>query len=127
MRVDVVTSGESTPLSFDVPDSTWMDELLSRIGMSRCIPSWRLRVVHRDRVVSRDASLAQLQLRDGDLLTLVVKPASSFVLLGTARGFVELWDIDECNMIRIFVGHLIDEVIMVDDALTGSNDWTVRL
>ena len=106
MRVDVVTSGESKPLYFDVPDSTQICELLCRIGMSRCIPSWRLRVVHSDRVLSRDATLAQSQLRDGDLLTLVVKPASSFVLLGTAGGSVELWDIDDCNMIRTFVGHV---------------------
>ena len=81
MRVDVVTCGESKPVYFDVPDSTQICELLRRIGMSRCIPSWRLRVVHSGRVLSRDASLAQLQLRDGDLLTLVVKLAFSFVLL----------------------------------------------
>ena len=147
MRVDVVTSGESKPLYFDVPDSTQICELLCRIGMSRCIPSWRLRVVHSGRVLSRDASLAELQLRDGDLLTLVVKPASSFVLFGTAGGFVELWDIDECDMIRTFVGQSIYEVITVDGALnwrsmcinavafsqngilalTGSNDGTARL
>ena len=110
MRVDVVTSGESKPLYFDLPDSTQICELLFRIGMSRCIPSWRLRVVHSGRGLSRDASLAQVQLRDGDLPTLVVKPASSFVLFGTAGGFVELWDIDDCNMIRTFVGHLINDV-----------------
>ena len=98
-------------------------------------------------VLSPDASLRELQLRDGDLLTLVVKPASSFVLFGTAGGVVESWDIDECNKIRTFVGHLINEVITADDvpilnsmfinavafsrngilALTGSNDGTARL
>ena len=107
------------PLYFDVPDSTQIFELLCMIGTSRDIPSWRLRVVHSGRVLSRDASLAQLELRDGDLLTLVVKPASSFVLFGTAGGFVELWDIDECNMIRTFVGHLIDEVITANNGLLG--------
>ena len=65
MRVDVVTSGESVPLYFDVPDSTQIFELLCMIGTSRDIPSWRLRVVHSGRVLSRDASLAQLELRDG--------------------------------------------------------------
>ena len=107
MRVDVVTSGEPTPLSFDVPDSTQICELLCEIGMSRCIPSWRLRVVHSQKVLSRDATLAESQLRDGDVLTLVVKSASSFVLFGTACGFVELWDIDDGNMIRIFSGHFL--------------------
>ena len=106
MRVDVVTTGESKPLYFDVPDSTQIFELLCRIGMSRCIPSWRLRVVHSGRVLFRDATLAESQLRDGDLLTLVVKPASSFVLLFNAGGFVPLWDIDDCNMIRTFRGRL---------------------
>ena len=107
MRVDVVTRGESTPLYFDVPDSTQIFELLCRIGMSRCIPSWRLRMLHGVRVLSRDASLAQSQLRDGDLLTLVVKPVSSFVLLGNCGGCVELWDIDDGNMIRIFSCHFL--------------------
>ena len=140
MRVDVVTSGDPTPLSFDLRDSTQICELLCRIGMSRCIPSWRLRLVRSDNVLPRDASLAQLELRDGDLLTLVVKPASSFVLLGTAGGFVELWDIDDCNMIRTFVGHLTDGSGILSMyinavafsqngilALTGSNDGTARL
>ena len=68
MRVDVLTSGESEHLYFDVPDSTQICELLCRIGMSRCIPSWRLRVVHSGRVLSRDASLAELQLRDASSL-----------------------------------------------------------
>ena len=84
MRVHVVTSGESKPLYFDVLDLTQICELLRRIGMSRCIPSWRLRVVHSGRGLSRDASLAQLQLRDADLLTLVLKLAFSFVLLANA-------------------------------------------
>ena len=79
MCVEVVTSGESMPLYFDLLDITQIRELLCRIGMSRCIPSWRLRVVHSDRVLSRDATLAQLQLSDGDLLILVVKSVSSFV------------------------------------------------
>ena len=91
MRVDVVTSGDPTPLSFDVPDSMQICELLCRIGMLRCIPSWRLRVLHSHRALSRDASLDELELRDGVLLTLVVKPASSFVLFGTAGGSVNLF------------------------------------
>ena len=147
MRVDVVTSGDPTPLSFDVPDSMQICELLCRIGMLRCIPSWRLRVLHSHRALSRDASLDELELRDGVLLTLVVKPASSFVLFGTADGSVELWDIDDCNMIRSFVGHRMNEVKSVDEfvndnltwinavafsqngflALSGSNDGTARL
>ena len=90
MPVDVVTSGESKPLYFDVLDFTQICELLCRIGMLRCIPSWRLRVVHSGRVLSRDAGLALLQLRDGDLLTLVVKLAFSFVLLANAGCCVEL-------------------------------------
>ena len=106
MRVHVVTSGESKPLYFDVLDLTQICELLRGIGMSRCIPSWRLRVVHSGIVLSPDASLRELQLRDGDLLTLVVKPASSFVLLGNGCGSVELWDIDDCSIIRTFQGHL---------------------
>ena len=107
MPVDVVTNGESKPLYFDVSDSTQICELLCRIAMSRCIPSWGLWVVHSDRVLFRDATLAESQLRDGDLLTLVVKPASSFVLLGNAGGCVKLWDIDDGNMIRIFSGHFL--------------------
>ena len=147
MRVEVVTSGESMPLYFDLLDITQIRELLCRIGMSRCIPSWRLRVVHSDRVLSRDASLAQLQLRDGDLLTLVVKPASSFVLLGNGGGCVQLWDIDDFKMIRTFQGHLFHGHLFWDDvfngiltainavalsqngllALSGSQDGTARL
>ena len=78
--------------------------------------------VHSGRVLSRDASLAQLQLCDADLLTLVVKPASSFVLFGTAGGCVELWDIDDCNIIRTLVGHSMHEVRRVDDFL---NDYLI--
>ena len=59
-------------------------------------------MVHSYRVLSLDATLAKSQLRDGDLLTLVVKSASSFVLLGNAGGSVEIWDIDERDMIRTF-------------------------
>ena len=136
MRVDVVTSGEPTPLSFDVSDSTQICELLCEIGMSRCIPSWRLRMLHSVRVLSRDATLAQSQLRDGDLLTLVVKPASSFVLLGNAGGCVKLWGIDERNMIRAFPGHFHDNWIRINVvafsengilALSGGNDGTAWL
>ena len=119
MRVDVVTSGGSEALCFDVSDSTQICELLCRIGMSRCIPSWRLWVVHSDSVLSRDATLAQSQLRDGDLLTLVVKPVSSFVLLGNGAGFVQLWDIDDCKMIRNFQGHLFHGHDFCDDPLSG--------
>ena len=56
MRVDVVRGGEPTPLSFDVRHSTQICELLCGIGMSRCILSWRLWLVHSGRVLSRDAS-----------------------------------------------------------------------
>ena len=109
MRVDVVRGGEPTPLSFDVRHSAQICELLCGIGMSRCILSWRLWLVHSGRVLSRDASLAQLQLCDGELLTLVVKVACSFVLLANAGCCVGLWDIDGSNMIRTFSGHFLGE------------------
>ena len=95
MRVDVVTSGDPTPFSVDVPDSIQICELLCRIGMSRCIPSWRLRVVHSGEVLPRHASLAELELPDGVLLTLVVKPAFSFVMFGTAGGSVNLFKAEQ--------------------------------
>ena len=76
-------------------------------------------MVHSDSVLSRDATLAQSQLRDGDLLTLVVRPASSFVLLGNGAGFVQLWDIDDCKMIRNFQGHLFHGHDFCDDPLSG--------
>ena len=95
MRLGVVTSGDSTPLYFDAQDFTHVCDLLCRIGMSRCIPSWRLRVVHSDRVLPRHASLAELELHDGVLLTLVVKPASSFVMFGTAGGSVNLFKAEQ--------------------------------
>ena len=69
-------------------------------------------------------------MRDGDLHTLVVKPASSFVLLGNAGSCVQLWDIDDCNRIRTFRGQLCREVNAVALwqngilALSGSHDGT---
>ena len=48
-------------------------------------------MLHSHRALSRDASLDELELRDGVLLTLVVKPASSFVMFGTAGGSVNLF------------------------------------
>ena len=89
--------------------------------------------MHSGRVLCRDDTLAESQLRDGDLLTLVVKPASSFVLLFNAGGFVPLWDIDDCNMIRTFRGRLCREVNAVALsqngilALSGSHDGTAWL
>ena len=63
----------------------------------------------------------------------MVKPASSFVLLFNAGGFVPLWDIDDCNMIRTFRGRLCREVNAVALsqngilALSGSHDGTAWL
>ena len=52
-------------------------------------------MVHSGRVLPRHASLAELELHDGVLLTLVVKPASSFVMFGTAGGSVNLFKAEQ--------------------------------
>ena len=84
-------------------------------------------MVHSGRVLSRDATLAQSQLCDGDLLTLVVKPASSFALFGVVLGTVELWDIDDCKLIRLFCGHFFGEVESEETRANAWNGWPISI
>ena len=107
MRVDVVRGGEPTPLSFDVRHSTQICELLCGIGMSRCILSWRLWLVHSGRVLSRDASfwscyvlVRDLQVFGEVLVSPRLEILQAVIRKMWAQAFLaDIWHVRCCNSI----------------------------